>query len=607
MSGPAATPELRDGRAPAWPSRLSFIVSAFYVYTLAWLVAWVIFGVVILRWDPVLITSGSMQPHIRAGDMVLVDDVGEEQLSPGSVITFSFPGAGDDLVTHRIMEVTADGAYLTKGDANPSGDSSPVEPGDVFGAPRLLVSTVGLPLLWLRTGQWPLAAIWLVATLAAVSHTRSYRENDEEEPPDGHHEPSATHLPAAVAVVLVSIVVFSVLPSTAAFSATTANTSDTFTASEWELFVAVVGGEVHSCGVNDEGKVWCWGRNDKGQLGDGTTTNRTVPIEVTGMTGAAQVTAGLKHSCVVKDDATLWCWGLNADGQLGDTTTTDRTSPIQVVGGGDSGFLTSVTDAAGGEAHTCAVKTDGTVWCWGRNDKGQLGNGTTTSTTSPVQVSGITTAVAVTAGAKHSCAVLSTGGVWCWGLNADGQLGDTTTTDRTSPIQVVGVGGSGFLANATDAAGGSAHTCALRTDNTLRCWGRNDKGQLGNNTTTSTTSPVQVVGVGGSGFLTTATDITAGVKHTCTTHTDNTVSCWGLNASGQLGNNTTTDTPTPVQVVGEGGTGTLTGILTTGAGSNHTCAAHTTHTIHCWGDNPEGQLGNNTTTDSPTPVKAIGT
>ncbi|NNF09058.1 MAG: signal peptidase I [Acidimicrobiia bacterium] len=578
------TPAVESGQVPAWPLRLSFVVSAFYLYTLAWLGAWVLFGALALGWDPILITSGSMEPHIRPGDMILVQQSAGEDLSPGSVVTFTLPGSDGELITHRVQAVDSRGRYLTKGDANPTGDSTPISPTDVFGVPRLLVSVIGLPILWLRTGELLMAGLWIGATAATA--TTLWPRSDR-----------TLRVPASsVAVLLISTAVIgTAIPSNAALSSATTNSGDSFAASAWERFVSVVGGEVHSCGVNDEGKVWCWGRNDKGQLGDGTTDDRTVPVEVTGLSGAARMTAGSSHSCVVKDDATVWCWGLNDEGQLGDNTGTDQSSPVQTVGAGGSGFLTAVTDVAAGDTHTCAIKTDGTVWCWGRNDKGQLGDGTTTNRTTPAQVTGITTAVAVGAGLKHTCVATSTGTVHCWGLNDHSQLGDGTTTNRTTPTQATGI------TTATDISGGESHTCAVTGTGTVHCWGRNDKGQLGDGTTTNRTTPTQATGI------TTATDITTGAKHTCSTTSTATVYCWGLNDKGQLGDGTTTNRTTPTTVVDETGTGTLTGILLTGAGHNHTCAAHTTHTIYCWGLNNNGQLGNGTTNNTTTPTPAIGT
>jgi alpha-tubulin suppressor-like RCC1 family protein len=165
----------------------------------------------------------------------------------------------------------------------------------------------------------------------------------------------------------------------------------------------------------------------------------------------------------------------------------------------------------------------------------------------------------------------------------------------------------GTLTNVAEIATGFSHSCAAKDDGTAWCWGLNNKGQLGNNSTTDSSTPVQVVGAGGVGTLTNVAEIAAGLQHSCAAKDDGTAWCWGLNDKGQLGNNSTTDSSTPVQVVGAGGVGVLDTIILVGAGNTHTCAAKQTHTVWCWGLNNESQLGNNSTTDSSTPVQAIGT
>jgi len=290
---------------------------------------------------------------------------------------------------------------------------------------------------------------------------------------------------------------------------------------------------------------------------------------------------GGHHTCVLKSDGTLWCWGNNGYGQLGDNTTTSRITPVQVVN------LTNVVSIATGNAHSCALKSDGTVWCWGYNYYGQLGDGTTTNRLTPVQVSGLTNVVSIALGYYHSCALKSDGTVWCWGYNGYGQLGDNTTTDRHTPVQVVN------LTNVVSIATGNAHSCALKSDGTVWCWGRNGYGQLGDGTTTNRLTPVQVSG------LTNVVSIALGYYHSCALKSDGTVWCWGRNGYGQLGDGTTTNRLTPVQVVN------LTNVVSIALGYYHSCALKSDGTVWCWGYNYYGQLGDNTTTDRHTPVQVV--
>ena len=199
---------------------------------------------------------------------------------------------------------------------------------------------------------------------------------------------------------------------------------------------AVAAGSHHTCALTTGGGVKCWGRNYAGQLGDGTTTDRTMPVDVVGLTsGVAAVAAGYQHTCAVTTAGGLKCWAGNVYGELGDGTTTRRATPVDVVG-----LTSGVVAVAAGGYHTCALTTAGGVKCWGLNSSGQLGDGTTTDRTTPVDVSGLTSGVAaVAAGYYHTCALTTAGGLKCWGWNVYGQLGDGTTTNRTAPVDVVGL------------------------------------------------------------------------------------------------------------------------------------------------------------------------
>jgi alpha-tubulin suppressor-like RCC1 family protein len=267
--------------------------------------------------------------------------------------------------------------------------------------------------------------------------------------------------------------------------------------------------------------------------------------------------------------------------------------------------------SAGGD-HTCALSSAGTVKCWGRNYNGQLGNGTTADSSTPVQVKDVagtgtlSHVTQISAGGYHTCALLRDHTVECWGWNSGGQLGSGTTTQSSTPVQVKGVGGVGTLSNVSQVSAGYSHTCALSSAGTVECWGYNGDGELGNGTTTQSSTPVQVKDVAGTGTLSNVTQISAGRFHTCALQSDNTVVCWGYNGQGQLGNGATADSSTPVQVKDVAGTGTLSNVTEIEAGGLHTCALLSDHTVECWGWNSGGQLGNGATADSSIPVSVIG-
>jgi alpha-tubulin suppressor-like RCC1 family protein len=335
--------------------------------------------------------------------------------------------------------------------------------------------------------------------------------------------------------------------------------------------------------TSSSGDVWAWGYNGYGQLGDGTTTQRSTPVQVSGITDIIDIAGGLYHTIALKSDGTVWAWGWNEHVQLGDGTTTQRSTPVQVSG------ITDVIDIAGGTYHTIALKSDGTVWTWGSNYYGQLGDGTTTQRMTPVQVNGITDITEIASGNQHSIALKLDGTVWTWGYNYNGQLGDGTTTTRLIPVQVSG------LKDVTEIASWSTHTIALKSDGTVWAWGNNVYGQLGDGTTSQRLTPVQVSGI------TNVIDIAGGTFHTIALKSDGTVWAWGNNGYGQLGDGTITQqTKTPVQVSG------LKDVTEIAGGVYHTIALKSDGTVWTCGDNTYGQLGDGTTTQSLTPVQVSG-
>ena len=339
-----------------------------------------------------------------------------------------------------------------------------------------------------------------------------------------------------------------------------------------------------------------WGYNSFGQLGNGTTTDSTTPVGVSNLDNAdiKQVAASTYHSLALESDGTVISWGRNDYGQLGDGTTTPfiRPTPEWVPN------LSGVTSIAAGAVHSLALKSDGTVWAWGANHYGQLGNGTTADSSTPVQVSNLSGVTSIAVGLDHSLAIESDGTVWVWGQNDWGQLGDGTTAEFSStPVQVPNLSG------VKDIAGGVVHSLALKSDGTVWAWGYNGAGQLGDGTTTISTTPVQVSNLSG------VTNIEAGWWHSMaikeepvntkkgTGRTTSVVMVWGDNNYGQLGNGTTTESTTPVRV------SNLSGVKDIAGGAHHSLALKSDGTVISWGRNDTGQLGNGTTTDSPTPVQ----
>ncbi len=383
----------------------------------------------------------------------------------------------------------------------------------------------------------------------------------------------------------------------------------------------VASGGSHTMALKGDGTVWTWGYNGFDQLGDGLfVSQRTTPLQVKGplgtgiLGGVSAIDGGSFHTLCVRVDGTVWAWGRNEYGQLGDGTTTTRKTPVQVKGPGGVGVLTGVTAVAGGLGHTIALKSDGTVWAWGNNDYGQLGDGTggVADRYTPVQVKGpggvgvLTGVTAIASGSYSSIALQGDGTVWAWGWNDTGQLGDGTTTDRYTPVQVKGPGGVGVLTGVTAISSDWHHTIALKGDGTVWAWGYNYYGQLGDGTATDRHTPVQVKGYAGWGVLTGITAVASASTHNIALTSDGTVYAWGLNNDGQLGDGTTTLWRTPVQVKGPGGLGMLTGVTAVAGGVKHTIALKSDGTVWAWGNNEYGQLGDGTTIDRTTPVQVKG-
>lgn len=386
--------------------------------------------------------------------------------------------------------------------------------------------------------------------------------------------------------------------------------------------VAIAAGDFHTVALKADGSVWAWGRNDEGELGDGTTQGRSSPVPVAGLSGVIAIAAGSAHTVALKGDGTVWTWGANFVGQLGDASS-GRSAPAPVPGiagavaiaagyqhtvvllrdgsvwawgGNDSGQLGSgtvspafsgistptqvvglhaIVQVAAGTRHTLALAADGTVWAWGDNSSGDLGDGTTTTSALPVAVSGLGRTAFIAAG-SYSLAIEADGSAWAWGANGYGQLGDGTYVDRLAPVPLAGVPA---LAKASVAF---LHSAAVAVDGTVWCWGANDKGQLGDGTTVGRQTPVATQG------LSAAVAVATGEAHTVALKADGTVWAWGDDGSGQLGNGVRIFTTTPTAPFDGAG------LVAASAGGRHSVLLAADGTVLAAGNNDYGQLGDGT-------------
>lgn len=348
---------------------------------------------------------------------------------------------------------------------------------------------------------------------------------------------------------------------------------------------AITAGIAHTCALTAEGGVVCWGANWWGQLGDGSTGFRPVPVAVTGLSaGVEAIAAGDNHTCALMRGGRVTCWGLNTYGQLGNGTATGSSVPVAV-----AGLPAGVTAIAANGWHTCARTSGGSVLCWGANYAGQTDAGWHRSLV-PVDVTGLVGGFTAASGRNHTCALTAAGGATCWGYNNVGQLGNgiTDTAHKTgfAPVAVVGLSRGVSAISA-----GDSHTCAI-TEGGLVCWGYNLHGELGNRTRVNSNLPVEV-----SGPLAGTRAIAAGDSHTCALTSSGGVACWGGNYVGQLGNGARVNSPAAVAV-----SGLASGIVAIAAGSSHTCALTARGRVRCWGANDYGQIGDGTTVGRRVPV-----
>jgi alpha-tubulin suppressor-like RCC1 family protein/serine/threonine protein kinase len=346
-------------------------------------------------------------------------------------------------------------------------------------------------------------------------------------------------------------------------------------------FVGV--GRSHTCAIMPDGSLRCWGSNLVGALGIGDDPRpRLVPTPVPGLSNVVYVSLGLYHTCAATLDGSVYCWGSNTRGQIGDGTTETRHVPVLVRGLGPARKVQC------GDEHSCAEMKDGTAVCWGSNVHGELGNGTKVDLWSPTLVRGVSGIRKLSVGAgRHACAALTNGSVVCWGSNSHGQLGARVGADSATPVAVEG------LPLAAKVFVGVYHSCALMADGTVQCWGANGFGQLGDGTIIQRETPVPVPG------LANVDSLGSGWRTTCAALSNGSVACWGSNDHGQLGLGRMHGYElSPVAVPGLRHAGGETSIK----GGDHVCTLAEDGALRCWGWNDVGQLGDGTKEDRATPV-----
>lgn len=373
--------------------------------------------------------------------------------------------------------------------------------------------------------------------------------------------------------------VFEFVSTDAAGNSATCTTTITSLSAATGCWESVSTGGFFSLAKKSDGTLWSWGANDKGQLGDGTNTNKKKPTQIGTANYWKSIVAGISFSLAIKNDGTLWAWGANTNGQLGNGTNKDSNLPTQI--GTDADWKS----IAGGNEFTIAIKTNGTLWAWGRNNSGQLGDGTNINKNVPVQIGTATNWQSVVANGEHSHAIKSDGTLWAWGWNGAGQLGDSTTTRKNLPVQI------GTATNWKSISKGANHNLAIKSDGTLWAWGANNFSQLGDGTTNNKNTPVQI-GIGNNWQK-----VVAGRDHSMAISSDGAIWAWGRNNFGQLGDSTNTDRISPVQV------GTARNWPSISTYGDHNLAIKSDGALWAWGRNDFGQLGNDTMANKNAPTE----
>ena len=332
----------------------------------------------------------------------------------------------------------------------------------------------------------------------------------------------------------------------------------------------IAAGAAHVCAITSAGGVVCWGANDFGQLGNGTTTDSARPVQVVGLTGVVSVTAGYDSTCALTGSGAIWCWGDNSSGQLGNGTYAPSSVPVQVVGATGDEALGGVTAISAGRDHACAVTGNGAAFCWGDNSEGELGTGNFSGSSVPVPVAGLASGVAsISAGSYFTCAVTTAGAASCWGQGSSGQLRSGSLANSDIPVAVVDAAGKIPLTGVAAVSAGPDNACALMSSGAALCWGANSSGLLGN----GSAGPSAIVA------------IAAGPENACAVTGAGAALCTGQNATAQAGDGGGADSANFALIPW-----LPSGVTAIAAGGQQTCALTTARTVVCWGFGPDGQL-----------------
>lgn len=345
----------------------------------------------------------------------------------------------------------------------------------------------------------------------------------------------------------------------------------------------VVSGPTHSCAITADGHLWCWGANESGQLGRGTTSDSEHPEQVPGLQGVVDVAAGHGHTCAVTDDGSVWCWGDGSHGRTGAEADFRQTTPIKIGGINDATAITAGAD------HTCVRTTTGQAWCWGSNVSGQLGDTTATHRSNPRVVPGVADLQTISAGMEHTCGTTGGGHVVCWGRSQEGQMGTDTDAAKKAATVVPGV------SDAVSVSAGVGHACAVDSAAAITCWGWNGFGQVTGNTADGAVLPATAMTGVPQAQL-----VMAGGWHTCATTTAGDLWCWGNNTYGQRGVGAPNGSDTSAAQVKRVG-----GVVGVGASWQTTCAALPGPVISCWGDGRHNKLGDRTNRDRSVPSSVV--
>ncbi len=351
-------------------------------------------------------------------------------------------------------------------------------------------------------------------------------------------------------------------------------------------FKSVSAGHFHSCALSSNDQIYCWGMGSYGLMGNGSNSNQPIPNPINkpaGVNSWKSISNGNQHICAIADNNQAYCWGQNGRGQLGNGNNSNQSTPAQVLRPTGVNWWKNINT---GFRHTCAIADNDQMYCWGYGANGRLGNGLNSDQSTPVLANnpaGVTGWQNVFAGADQSCAFATNDQIYCWGRNSYGQLGNGNTTDQPTLTQVI------LPTNVNswkELKGVWLHYCAVADNDQMYCWGRNNDGQLGNGNTNNQSSPVQIASVSGAGQWQT---FSPGANHTCAIAANHQMYCWGDNSTGSLGNNTTTNSLTPVQVVNPVGVTQWTDALNS---YDHNCAIADDNQTYCWGWGFNYVLGN---------------